>query len=181
MVSYLIIYTEPDKVRPGVFHEDPMINEFTYGNIDANGKKLYENVRENDYLFFHKSIGGKRRITAYYVVKIVMRTEDAQANKFIKKMYTNPHLHRIVRSSYDTIVFGDIKKSRVLDKPLVLEEKLLMSLSKPPNLNIHQTELASITSALRTWKELNYDDIKLLLSEIEKVNYSQVPNTMYLS
>ncbi|MGR5873853.1 hypothetical protein ACT7DH_00810 [Bacillus pacificus] len=44
----------------------------------------------------------------------------------------------------------------------------MSKLSRPANLNPNQSLLSAISSALRTWKELNPSDINLLLDLIEQ-------------
>jgi len=50
LANYLISYTDP-KRNGG--HEDPLFNEYTYGDVGINGEKLQSNVKKGDYLFFH--------------------------------------------------------------------------------------------------------------------------------
>lgn len=166
MTSYLLPYVDPRKIGG---HEDPMLEEFTYGDAGRRGKKLREKVKKGDFLFFHTSRRGKRVITAYYVVERVMPTEMAKADELITSKYRNPHLHR--KEPYDendTIVFGDPIRSRVLKRPFVLTPEALSKLSKPPKLNQSLGELAAIAIALKQWKQLSEKDVELLLSEIRK-------------
>jgi hypothetical protein len=67
----------------------------------------------------------------------------------------------------ESIVFGNPIRSKVLEVPLEITEDLLNHLSKPANLNSDQTPLAAISSALRTWKELDRSDIQFLLNLID--------------
>lgn len=57
MSSCLIPYIDPRKLEG---HEDPMIDEFTYGDINTRGKKLLENIKKGDFLFFHTSSRNRR-------------------------------------------------------------------------------------------------------------------------
>ena len=178
MASYLIPYVDPRKIEG---HEDPMLEEFTYGNIEGRGKILREKVKKGDYLFFHTSRKGKRVITAYYVVEKVMDTEDAKRDRLIISKYKNPHLHREELYNNDTIVFGNPIYSRVLKRPFVLTPGILSKLSNPPRLNPDQTELAAISSALRNWKELTDKDVQFLLSQIEKNEEQSILKDTFLS
>ncbi len=47
MTSYLIPYIDPRKIDG---HEDPMLDEYTYGDVGERGKKLLEKVKKGDFL-----------------------------------------------------------------------------------------------------------------------------------
>jgi hypothetical protein len=64
--SYLIPYVDPKK-NGG--EEDPLFSEYTYGDKGHRGAILKSRVINGDYLFFHKSIGNKLFITAFYEVE----------------------------------------------------------------------------------------------------------------
>lgn len=166
MPSYLISYKDPEKNNG---HEDPTLDEYTYGDLRDNGKRL-QSLHKGDFLFFHKTIYDKRYITAYYIVEEVHLVENALQDELIMRKYKNPHLQKdiIELQKDETIVFGDPIRSKVLEVPLELTPSLLKQLSKPANLNPNQTLLAAMSSALRAWKELDDNDIKLLLDLIEK-------------
>ncbi|CRK80383.1 endonuclease NucS domain-containing protein [Neobacillus massiliamazoniensis] len=161
MASYLIGYVDPEKNNS---HEDPMFQELTYGDLKLNGEKLL-GVNKGDYLFFHKTIYDKRYITAYYFVEEVHLVKNLLDDPLIIDKYNNPHLKKKISdlNINETIVFGNPIRSKVLEIPLELNEGLLKQLSRPAKLNADQTTLAAISSALRTWKELNVSDITLLL------------------
>ncbi|AMM95770.1 hypothetical protein UP17_25385 (plasmid) [Peribacillus simplex] len=166
MTSYLIGYIDPEKNNG---HEDPMFQEFTYGDLKINGDKLLA-LNKGEYLFFHKTIYDKRYITAYYFVEEVRRVKEVIDDPLIMDNYNNHHLKKkkeLLHSS-ETIVFGNPIRSKVLEVPLELNERLLKQLSRPANLNPNQTTLAAISSALRTWKELSSNDIKLLFGLIKE-------------
>jgi len=178
MVCYLIPYVDPRKIEG---HEDPKLEEFTYGDIKKRGKILREKVKKGDFLFFHTSRKGKRVITAYYVVEKIMATEDAKKDPLIISKYKNPHLLREKLYDNDTIVFGNPIYSRVLRRPLILNREILSKLSNPPKLNPNQTELAAISSALRSWKELTDKDVRFLLSQVEKNEEQSILKDSFLS
>lgn len=165
MPNYLIGYVDPEKNKG---HEDPILGEFTYGDIKENGKKLLS-LRKGDFLFFHKTIFNKRYITAYYVVEEVHLVKNILGDSLITNKYDNSHLKKTLTklSTNEAIVFGNPIRSRKLDVPLEITEELLSNLSKKANLNAEQTKLSAISSALRTWKFLNKSDIELLLKEIQ--------------
>ena len=181
MVNYLIPYIDPRKVIKHELHEDPMLEEFTYGDVEKRGRILQDKVKKGDFLFFHTSRKGKRVITAYYRVEKIMATDDAKADKFIISKYRNPHLYREELYENDTLVFGNPIYSRILKRPLVLNHDILSKLSNPPRLNPNQAELAAISSALRNWKKLNDNDVKFLLSEIEKKEEEGILKYTFLS
>lgn len=178
MASYLIGYVESKEIRD---HKDPLFSEYTYGDVKENGRKLLTNVKKGDYLFFHRSIRNKRFITAYYVVEEVFSVVQAKNNNLIKLKYKNPHLFEPEVSKDDSIVFGNPITSNFLERPLELSKAILNGLSRKPNFNPNQTELASITSALRTWKELSNGDVRYLLDLIEKNQIQSYLYDTYLS
>lgn len=45
-------------------HEDPNLEEFTYGNVGSRARKMKNILKIGDYIFFHTTINGKRYITA---------------------------------------------------------------------------------------------------------------------
>ncbi|MCM3204001.1 endonuclease NucS domain-containing protein [Paenibacillus illinoisensis] len=165
-MNYLIGYKDADRNNG---HEDPMLNEFTYGESSSNTTNLL-NVGTGDYLFFHKTIHEKRYITAYYYVEEVMLVNFAQRNPLIVNKFNNPHLKKSpsLLTKNECIAFGNPIFSKKLDVPLEITPQLLSKLSKPANLNSNQLPLAAISSALRTWKLLNNNDIAFLLDEINK-------------
>lgn len=166
MTCYLIGYKDPEK-NGG--HEDPMFQEFTYGDINGNGNKL-QGVERGDYIFFHKSIYDKRYITAYYYVEEVHLVRSILTDELIMNKYKNPHLEKNIEelNSQETIVFGNPIRSKMLEVPFELTEEVLQKLSRPANLNPNQAQLAAMSSALRTWKQLSDRDVRFLLEQIYK-------------
>lgn len=164
-MNYLIGYKDAEK---NYGHEDPLLKEFTYGESGANTEKLLR-VQKGDYLFFHKTIFDKRYITAYYVIEEVMLVEKVKSNHLITKKYENPHLKKEIEqlTPNECIAFGNPILSKTLQVPLEITPELLSNLSRPANLNPNQTLLAAISSALRTWKELDNLDLDYLLNMIE--------------
>ncbi|MGG3507978.1 endonuclease NucS domain-containing protein [Paenibacillus lautus] len=165
-MNFLIGYLDAERNNG---HEDPMLNEFTYGESSNNTTNLL-NVSKGDYLFFHKTIHEKRYITAYYYVEKVMSVKVAQHNSLIIHKFNNPHLKKATNllTNNECIAFGNPIFSKKLDVPLEITPQLLSKLSKPANLNSNQPPLAAISSALRTWKQLNSNDITLLMDEINR-------------
>ncbi|PFJ17581.1 hypothetical protein COD67_01840 [Bacillus cereus] len=157
MAGFLISYKDID---------DPNFGEFTYGS-SHEGRRL-KTLNKGDILFFHTMVHKKRCITAYIVIEMVLSVEEARSNKFIKEKYKNPHLLKEQNERDEVIVFGNPIFSRVLDMPLQLQKSLLLQLSRKPNFNNEQTYQDSMTSALRTMKELNDADIDLLLFHIKE-------------
>lgn len=178
MASYLIGYVAPKENND---HEDPLLSEYTYGDLKENGRKLKNYVNKGDFLFFHRSMRGKRFITAYYIVEKVMSTLDAQNDALIRLKFKNPHLFFENVTTEDTLVFGNPLTSNVLDKPFELTKEILNELSRRPNFNPNQTELAAISSALRTWKELNHTDVQYLLGMIKESEAKSYLSDTYLS
>lgn len=167
MPNYLIGYVDAEKNKG---HEDPILNEFTYGDLKNNGEKLLS-LKKGDLLFFHKTIYDKRYITAYYWVEEVQLVDVLVKDPFIIEKYDNPHLKKQndQLDPNEALVFGNPVRSKILQNPLEITSNLLNNLSKKAKLNPAQTPLAAISSALRTWKELNDEDVSLLL-ELINVN-----------
>lgn len=165
-MNYLIGYKDAER---NFGHEDPMLTEYTYGESGANTDKL-QKVQKGDFLFFHKTIHNKRYITAYYLVEEVVIVKDIKQNHLIMNKYDNPHLKKEIQqlTPSECIAFGNPIQSKVLQVPLEITPELLSKLSRPANLNPNQSLLSAISSALRTWKELNPSDINLLLDLIEQ-------------
>ncbi|HDR4706862.1 MULTISPECIES: endonuclease NucS domain-containing protein [Bacillus cereus group] len=165
-MNYLIGYKDAER---NFGHEDPMLTEYTYGESGANTDKL-QKVQKGDFLFFHKTIHNKRYITAYYLVEEVVLVKDIKQNRLIINKYDNPHLKKEIQqlTPSECIAFGNPIQSKVLQVPLEITPELLSKLSRPSNLNPNQSLLSAISSALRTWKELNTSDINLLLDLIEQ-------------
>lgn len=165
-MNFLISYLDAEQ---NYGHEDPMLSEFTYGESSNNALNLLK-VNKGDYLFFHKTINKKRFITSYFVIEDVMLVKDAQKNLLIANKFNNPHLKKDTLNKNECIAFGNPILSRVLDVPLEITPELLSKLSKPANLNPNQPLLSAISSALRTWKQLNSKDIDFLLEMINLNN-----------
>ena len=163
MGSYLIGYVPPEKNHG---HADPLLEELTYGDKGDNGKKLWNHVQKGDHIFFHTTIRKKRYLTAFYVVEAVMLVKDAKNNPDIFMKYNNPHLKKELLDPFETIIFGNLITSRILEAPLEITEELLERLSRKANLNKEQEMQAAISSALRSWKALSDADVTLLKEQI---------------
>ena len=64
-------------------HEDPILEEFTYGDVDSRARKMKNNLKKGDHIFFHTRINGRKYITAYYVIDRVLNTSEAVKNRNI--------------------------------------------------------------------------------------------------
>ena len=104
MVHFLIPYV------PLAGHHDPVLDEFTYGDVRARARKLKRDLNRGDYVFFHTTIRGRRYITAYYVVDRVLDTSETASIKAIRDKYQNPHIIEYLngerRGEDDAIFFG---------------------------------------------------------------------------
>ena len=110
-------------------HNDPLLEEFTYGDSKKRARRLKLDAKPGDYIFFHRSIGGRRFITAYYVVDRVLDTAEAAKYRNITAKYRNPHILEFLlgertTEEEDALVFGDPITSRVLDRPLPFDKSL---------------------------------------------------------
>jgi hypothetical protein len=135
-----------------------MLEEFTYGDVDARARKLKRDLKRGDYVFLHTTIRGRRYITAYYVVDRVCDTSEAALNKAIVAKYQNPHIKEYLeglrRNQDDAIIFGDPILSRKLPRPLLFDRALAEKLSLNIPFRKDLTENQCISSATRQWRKL---------------------------
>jgi len=153
-------------------HKDPDFDEFTYGDVGQRARKLKSDLIKGDYVFFHTSKGGKKYITAYYVVDRVLDTLEACRERAIREKYKNPHIRECLAGERpspnddDAILFGDPITSRALDRPLLfdrcLAEKLSLNIAFPSS----RSETQVIGSATRSWRRLSDKDVDILFNAI---------------
>ncbi len=175
----MIPYIDPKKLKG---HEDPMLSEFTYGDVERRGKKLREDISKGDCLFFHTSSRGKRVLTAYYIVERAIPIVEARENQLIMAKYKNPHLYDEIRGDFDTIVIGDPVTSCRLPRPFILTKKLFSQFSKKLNFNPNQTDLAAMSSTLRNWIKIGENDVDFLLRQIHlSQNESYTKENIFLT
>ena len=149
-------------------HEDPRLDEFTYGDIKTRGKKLRQ-LKKGDYLFFHTTLNGRKCITTYFVVDRALSTAEAAKDRNIKAKYKNPHISELLEKKLmypdDNMVFGDPILSRKLNRPLFFNKKLADKLSLGIKFTKNRSESLTIGSATRSWRTLTDHDIKVLMNE----------------
>jgi hypothetical protein len=168
-------------------HNDPLLEEFTYGDIGGRARKLKRDVRKGDYVFFHTSIRGRRCITAYYVVDRVLPTAEAIKDQDIVDKYKrNPHISEFrsgerTDEAEDVMIFGDPITSRVLDRPLVFDRALAEKLSLGTRFAEGRTETQAIGSATRAWRELTDEDVTVLKKAIRRSETEVRPPQRLLS
>ena len=152
-------------------HEDPTLDEFTYGDINTRARKC-KLLPKGSHLFFHTSINNTRHITAYYVVDRILDTSKAIKDKHIKAKYKNPHLREYEKfcsqREDDVIIFGDPILSRKLEKPLLFDETLAQKLSISIPFKKGRTDNQCISSATRQWRKLTEKDVSILLDSIKE-------------
>ncbi len=179
MVNLLIPYT------PLADHPDPLLDEFTYGDVNERGKKLLKDVEKGDYIFLHTSQRGKRVITAYYVVAEVHPVSEAYNDINIRNKYRNPHLTRYQEhgNQYDddVIVFGDPIRSKKLEPSLPLDRQLTEKLYLNIPFHKNKTELQNISSATRAWRELSDSEVNILLKQIDLYENQALSSDIILS
>jgi len=153
-------------------HNDPLFDEFTYGDVGARGRKLRGTLAKGDYVFFHTAFGGKKYITAYYVVDRILDTAIATEDVNIVAKHHNPHLSDFLAGKRtakadDAILFGDPITSRILKRPLPFDKALAQKLSLKIGFRKGKTEAQSIGSATRAWRKLTDKDAEVLLKKIK--------------
>jgi len=150
-------------------HPDPLFEEFTYGDGKTRGKKLRK-LTEGSHVFFHTKLRGKKYITAYYVVHQVLPTAVVAKHPYLSK-FANPHIGRHKREKEelenDTILFGYPIASGILRRPLPFTRQLAEKLSLNIKFTKGRSETQCIGSATRNWRELENEDVDVLLREIE--------------
>jgi len=155
-------------------HPDPLFNEYTYGETKLRALQLKNNLNTGDYVFFHTSIGGKKYITAYYVVDRVMDLKEVVTNENLRTKYHNPHIKDYIsdkgkKFDYNVLIFGDPIESNILPQPLPLDKKLAGKLSLNISFPKNRTEMQAIVSSTRSHRTLTQKDITILLKEIKKL------------
>lgn len=166
-------------------HHDPVLDEFTYGDVGRRAKKLKTDLKKGDKIFLHTTIRGHKYITAYYVVDRVMETSEAANNPMILKKYKNPHILEYIdgkrRSGEDVIVFGDPILSKKLDPPLRFNRTLAEKMSLNIPFKQLTTDLQDIGSATRAWRSLTAEDVNTIFEEIERVEEEATDTDTVLS
>ncbi len=155
-------------------HDDPKLDEFTYGDDGIRSRKMKRDMVKGDYVFFHTSIRGKKYITAYYLVDRVMDTAKAIKDRNIANKFNNPHITEFLAGERtdedgDVVVFGDPITSRVLERPLLFNKELAEKLSLGIEFPKGRTETQIIGSATRSWRELTAGDVDILLDAIAHI------------
>ena len=154
---------------------DPLFDEYTYGDVGQRARQLKKKVKPGDFIFFHASKGGKKYITAYYVVDRVLDTIVAAHDRLINGKYRNPHIIECLQGKRprpgddDAIVFGDPIQSRALPKPLPFDRHLSEKLSLDIKFHQDRRDTQIIGSATRAWRELTDKDVSIILEEIDKL------------
>ena len=153
-------------------HPDPLFGEFTYGDGRSRARKLKNNLSKGDYVFFHTSTGGKKYITAYYVVERVIDTMEVIKDRSLVSKYQNPHIHELMtgmvpKEDDNVILFGDPITSRILRKPLLFDKALAQKLSLGIKFSKNRTETQATGSATRAWRKLTDKDLDALLDAID--------------
>jgi hypothetical protein len=162
-------------------HPDPLLDEFTYGDVDRRALKLKNDLQKGDFVFFHTTLR-EHVITAYYVVDRVLDTRKVFNDRLLIAKYRNPHIdrHRAPRRE-DAILFGDPISSKKLTIPLPFGRRLAEKLSLRINFASGRTELSSIASATRAWRTLTPRDVDTLLQEIDNFEKSPLTSEVILS
>jgi hypothetical protein len=153
-------------------HVDPAFDEFTYGDVGRQARKLKSSLNKGDYVFFHTSSHGKKYITTYYVIDRALDIMDACRDGAIVAKYKNPHIVEYLASENardgadDVIIFGDPIASRFLKRPLPFDRRLATRLSLEIEFPRTRSVTQAISSSTRAWRELSQRDVSILLTEI---------------
>ncbi|MEN8262299.1 MAG: endonuclease NucS domain-containing protein [Nitrospirota bacterium] len=164
-------------------HPDPLFEEFTYGEAGSRARKIKKDLKKGDYVFFHTSIGGRKYMTAYYVVDRVLDTTEVIQNKNITAKYRNPHISEFNSSNKkdDVILFGDPITSRILKRPLLFNKTLSEKLSLNIKFQKGKTETQVIGSATRAHRKLSKKDVDILLKSFSTVEDKAIGISKVLS
>jgi len=179
MVHLLIPYV------PLAHHRDPILEEFTYGDVKARARKLKGDLKQGNYVFLHTTVHGRRYITAYYVVDRVLDTSEAAASRAIIDKYENPHIAEYLegwrRDEDDAVLFGDPILSRKLPRPLLFDRVLAQKLSLNIPFRKDFADSQCISSATRQWRRLTDKDVDTILLEIKKCEKKGIKSDVVLS
>jgi hypothetical protein len=179
MTSLLIPYI------PRADHPDPLLEEFTYGDVESRGKKLLEEVKKGDFIFLHTSIKGRKAITAYYVVEEVLLTSDAYKDREIRAKYKNAHLIRYEEYGdqypFDTLVFGDPIRSKIINPPLPFDRQIATKLSLNIPFRDDYPDNQMVSSSTRAWRDLTNKDVKVLMDAIKEHEGKSILSDVILS
>jgi hypothetical protein len=171
-MNYLIPYIH-------LIPPDPAFAEYTYGEGGRRAHQLKENVKKGDYLFFHTSKGGKKYITAYYVVDRILDTIKIVQEELVPlNKFHNPHLDeyrqgKITQDEVNVIVFGDPILSYILPKPLPFNQELSNKLSLNIRFPANASETQAIGRATRAWRCLSKNNVDTLIAEIKHFEDNQ--------
>lgn len=163
-VTHLLInYIDPSEINN---HVDPDFKNLVYGDVEARGYILLNNLGEGSYIFFNTTIGDKRYITGYYYFKklLLKGRDDDEINKVSSDAKTD-----------EIIVIGDKEKSKILTKPLLLDKELITTLKSikadekyfDKKFKENKTELMAINYKTRTHRKLSEEDKDILLNLCE--------------
>lgn len=156
---------------PILNHPDPYFEEFTYGDANARGRKLRDEVKKGDYIFFHTTLSGRKFITAYYIVEKVLEIPRIIEDDSLMCKFRNPHITEYVAGKHrdvpnNVVLFGNPISSRKLDKPLLFDKRLANKLSLNIRFKKGKTDSQIIGSATRAWRELSNKDVTALLKAV---------------
>ncbi|MCE5215089.1 MAG: hypothetical protein LLF83_10280 [Methanobacterium sp.] len=130
----------PEKIHELPIHFDPEFETFTYGDATSKRKSLLK-LDENDLLVFYAGLepymnnkfSSALYIIGYFKVKEIIdfnKLETQEIIQYSKKYSNNAHIKRINGFENLVIIAGD-KKSKILDKAILISEPKLNKLGRP--------------------------------------------------
>ena len=150
--NLLIVY------RHLIDHKDPDYGALVYGDSGWRARKIKETLTKGSYVFFHTTKFGERYITGYYYVKAILPPKKAKQLRISADAVEDD----------DIILLGNKSKSRI-DFFLPFNKSLAQKFKDIEfRFPRRQTELSSISSHTRNFREISKRDKKMLLQQIEK-------------
>lgn len=153
-MNHLIVTYSVECAEKG--HIDPNFTKLTYGDSNAKGKIIQDNLQVGSYIFFNTRIGDSRYITAYYYVEKILSKLNGQENEI-------NNLNCSAKED-EVVVIGNRDKSKILTCPLLLDKNLMMKLK---SFKVDESYFASKKSELEAIKDKTLNHKRLLEEEKE--------------
>lgn len=167
MSNFLFVYEVPLVFGSGDIHLDPVLDEFSYGDVSNRADWMLNTWTKGDRVFFHASKNGRRFITCMFLIDRVLDGNTARGNKTITSKYRNPHLSPSFQGTHDAIAFGDPHHSQIFNPPVLFDRSLAMKLTsiRIQFPNTGETDLQRINSHTRNLRRSITDrEVKAILN-----------------
>jgi len=137
--QFLSVYL-PQKIKDRKLHFDPEFETFTYGDKGSKAKWLLK-LEQDDLLVFYAGLTPYKHekheealyIIAYFKVRKIVNFSGVSKEEkevYSKKYINNAHIKRKNDLEDLVIVTGDKRRSRLLDKAILISEKRLNKIGR---------------------------------------------------